>query len=149
MIQRACRLGGPPGLLVLLLLFSGAGYAQEQVDETARFAREQCRATVKLSRGEDHDLEDKVAAAIASNWCTGWIMGFMDGNHFRETLDYDGRFAGKSVFCLPDEVTVGQVAEVFVQLLDEHPEVLHKRRWTFLAAALTKTFPCEEAAPWQ
>jgi hypothetical protein len=95
----------------------------------------------------------------------GWCLGYIDASEERisnwrvgtaiETLVTqkagkpapsrlwaDEDFAG---ICLPDGVSLGQVARVLVQWLRQHPERLHEAKSLLVMAALKDAFPCQVA----
>jgi hypothetical protein len=45
--------------------------------------------------------------------------------------------------CVPDALTVGQLRNIVVRYLEEHPEELHYASIVVLNNALHEVFPCE------
>ena len=73
------------------------------------------------------------------NLCRGFIRGAFDGHNVVSAI-----YKKDDVFCLPEEVTVGQVAKVVLKYLENHPEMLHEMAVGVVYAALFRAFPCED-----
>ena len=64
------------------------------------------------------------------NYCMGYIMGVIDS---LIVFDY---------FCLPERATQGQLRDVVVKYLDEHPAERHQRGDGLVLTAIKMAFPC-------
>lgn len=62
----------------------------------------------------------------------GYVIGVYD------SLDY---FLG-SKFCAPEHVRKGEIVDVVLKYLNDHPEQLHKSRIDVTVDALKASFPC-------
>jgi hypothetical protein len=114
-------------------------------------------ATADVTAGKVRDLciSKSEPAKIA---CGMYIIGFREG-HLTGMYSAAGIILGSAVidrkrsmdedyqrfsyFCLPSAVTNGQVIEVFVKYVNEHPEKLHLSSSTQLTDALLQYFPCK------
>jgi Ssp1 endopeptidase immunity protein Rap1a len=84
-------------------------------------------------------------ASFDAGFCAGFVDAVLDTLNMWEASDvFEKRSHDKDVrFCLPEEVTNGQILLVFVKYLEDHPEELHKPANLLLIEALRKAFPCE------
>ena len=71
-----------------------------------------------------------------SAYCVAYVVGVVDD----EALYAD--FTQKRLYCLPAEVTSGQIKDVVVASLQRHPEKRHLSAASLVAAALIEAFPC-------
>lgn len=70
-------------------------------------------------------------------WCTGRIVGYTQGlNH---GLDLGGSVG---LYCLPEGVTLGQLRDVTVKFLNDHPERRHEKDTLLMLDAMSEAFPC-------
>ena len=85
-------------------------------------------------------------ASFDMGYCAGFISAVLDTLNMWEASDvYEKRTHDKDVrFCLPAEVTNGQIILVFVKYMEDHPEQLHKPANLLLVEALRKAFPCKQ-----
>jgi len=79
--------------------------------------------------------------------CTGFIDGFAAGHFVAETWHgFHHRDEKRDdIFghlCVPESTTRGQLARVFVQYLEKHPEKLKLPAGLLLEDALRESFPC-------
>ena len=66
--------------------------------------------------------------------CFGYIQGVSD------TLAVSGQ--KKGIYCLPSEVTMGQMMEVVVKYLKDNPGTRHEHSATLIRAAFHDAWPC-------
>src|SRR5262249_46932591 len=72
-----------------------------------------------------------------NNWlCMGYITGITDAVEAQ-----NGSFMGRRV-CIQSQVTPGQIVDVVVQFLGQHPEIREYAAPGLIAGALAKAFPC-------
>lgn len=69
--------------------------------------------------------------------CLGYLKGVAEMSRLREKLPK------LPPVCVPDAVTVGQVRNIVVRYLEEHPEELHYSSIILVTNALDEAFPCE------
>ena len=75
-------------------------------------------------------------SSVSSNeWCS-FIVGY-----FTAAYDYQTIWR---MTCLPDQVSVIQLAKVTEKWLKEHPEELHNTRRYIVDKAIEEAFPCED-----
>jgi len=83
------------------------------------------------------------ADAWSDGYCAGYIAGageMLDGL----LLDDRARAAfGDRIFCLPADVTKGEVRDRVVGFLREHPDVGASEMTSITWAVLIETYPCE------
>ena len=68
--------------------------------------------------------------------CLGYLMGVADSF---SALQY---VMGTSLVCLPDEVTAGELRQVFVKYAGSHPAELDDQARLAVEAAFVDAFPC-------
>jgi hypothetical protein len=68
-------------------------------------------------------------------WCVGYVLGTYD------TMKASGLAANLAI-CVPDEVNAGQLHDVIVKALEEHPEIRHYSGSMLVGAALRASFKC-------
>ena len=52
--------------------------------------------------------------------------------------------SGKRAYCLPPEITIGQVSDVSAKFIIQHSEFWHLAGSSLVLAAIVKTFPCPQ-----
>ena len=67
-----------------------------------------------------------------------WMEGVLNG--FRA---YEGQ-SGRSLFDLPDDMTVGQLDKIAVKFMNDHPEALHRRSAVLVLWPLMKAYPVKQ-----
>ena len=72
--------------------------------------------------------------------CLGYLKGAAEMSRLREKLPK------LPPVCIPDAVTVGQLRNIVVRYLEEHPEELHYSSIVVLNNALDEACPCEAQA---
>jgi hypothetical protein len=71
--------------------------------------------------------------------CAGYIVGVADGaNTTADTLD-------RRFLCLPVEVTRGQIKDIAVAYIGDHPEKRHFSAGSLILTALMTAFPCSDS----
>lgn len=83
----------------------------------------------------DQDYVNNVEFGV----CIGYMRGFERGVEAALA-------AGQKPFCLPDKVTYGQMARVYLKFTDKHPELLHANGALVYILAMSKAFPCSDAS---
>jgi hypothetical protein len=68
--------------------------------------------------------------------CTGFVAGMVQMNAML-TFVYH-----RPLWCLPNDVTIGQASKVIVRFLDDHPDQLHRPFVGLATDALITSFPC-------
>jgi hypothetical protein len=72
---------------------------------------------------------------FASGDCMGYVVGIADA------LGAGNEINGFSA-CFPEEVTTGQIRDIAIAFLQEHPELRHYAASGLVASALEEAFPC-------
>lgn len=70
--------------------------------------------------------------------CSGYISGVSDA-----IASYQTVHAFPDFVCMPDQVQRGQIIDVVVKYLRDHPEKRHLGAASMVTAALRLAFPCE------
>jgi 2-methylcitrate dehydratase PrpD len=71
-------------------------------------------------------------------FCLGYIMGVTDVDGM------DGAaFPERRRTCVPEDVTNGQLLDILVKYLKNHPEERHYSAAVLAIKAITKAFPCK------
>ena len=96
-----------------------------------------CVATVPCA-GAGFDTGNSLLRSCMSenlNLCLGYTSAISDAMG-------DGGIVRGRIACIPVGVTRGQVEDVAVQFLKQHPEKRHFAADSLVAQALSKAFPC-------
>ncbi|HET9942600.1 MAG TPA: Rap1a/Tai family immunity protein [Terriglobia bacterium] len=118
-------------LLLLLLGLQLNAYGQSADKfESSEHLLAACKAGVRAIDG------DRTAKATDWNICVGYISGFLDGL-LSERVN-------AKVICVPEKVTLGQLARVMVKHLEENPNTLHLHRVMGIEEALFRAYPCRK-----
>ena len=75
---------------------------------------------------------------VQYSMCIGYIQGVMDHDQVRA----DWKKTLKT-FCVPNDVTNGQLRKVAMNYLNDYPEDLHLNAASLVATALYEAYPCE------
>lgn len=102
---------------------------------------EDCQETVNVL---DRISSTPPAIATASvRACFSFIKGVIDSTTiFNGVMERGG--LPLVFFCVPDEVSLGQLARVAVDELRKRPARLHEPQSTLLIEVLGDTFPCQQ-----
>ncbi len=74
-------------------------------------------------------------------YCAGYVSGLIDGMAVvKAAVEYRG-------YCLPTKVETGQLADVLVKYIREHPEIAHAPTSVLLLKALIHAYPCRADLP--
>lgn len=68
--------------------------------------------------------------------CVGYIMGSIDQGQL------DEHFSQKRLYCMPRQVTAGQLKDVLVAWMRRHPEKLHFGGAALVTLSMVGAFPC-------
>jgi hypothetical protein len=118
-------------LLLLLLGLQLNAYGQSADKfESSEHLLAACKAGVRAIDG------DRTAKATEWNICVGYISGFLDGL-------LSERVNAKFI-CVPEKVTLGQLAQVMVKHFEENPNTLHLHRVMGIEEALVRAYPCRK-----
>jgi hypothetical protein len=112
-------------LLAALALSGGAATAQSTYTTGNRLLE----GAQAMRRADANRTKDGDAVLL------GWFFGFSQGTAL--ALD-------RAQFCLPDDSTTSQWAEVLAKHLESNPAELHKPGTTLAIAAFRKAFPCPQ-----
>jgi hypothetical protein len=70
--------------------------------------------------------------------CMGYVIGIDDGIQ----LAYD--IQGKpQPYCIPSEVTTGQMVRVLIKFIKDHPEKAHSKTSVLAVESFITAFPCK------
>lgn len=81
------------------------------------------------------------ADAFGSGFCLGFIRGARDMAFLLDDVTPEEHRS-----CVPDGVTTGQLAKVFVRWADSHPEQLHVPAVVGVHRSTIAAFPCKPKA---
>ncbi len=82
------------------------------------------------------------SSMFSSGACLGFVQGVTEG-----LLLQAGTFKQKPLVCLPEGVTFGQMRDVVVKYLSEHPELRHYTGAQLTVLALANAWKCDFSAP--
>jgi hypothetical protein len=119
------------GLLLCIALIPGAQTQDEKRASIWESGNAFLSACADLS-------ESSRTSGYEQGVCLGFVKGIEAGVSM--AYDYENRTAP---FCVPDEVTNGQMLRVLTKFITDHPEKAHYQTRVLELEALMKTFPCE------
>jgi hypothetical protein len=82
------------------------------------------------------DCEGEVVSV--RNGCVSYLAGLVDTT---STLVVWGFIVEE--FCIPNEVTTGQLRKIYIKFTNERPEALHQTASSMALMAFIDAFPCE------
>lgn len=98
----------------------------------------------KIENVEEKGYKAETLSEICSSknigdegWCTGYMLGFAEGHSA----------SADQIFCLKDEFSSDQLAQIFSNFMEDNPQHWGKSRSAILTAALIETFPCSHLLP--
>jgi len=108
-----------------------------------------CRDTIKMLKGEHYNVSK-------SSWCIGFTQGSVTAHRFysvfytmrkhKESGMSDKQMVGEvtknNVYCIPSNVTLGQIVQNIVQFLEKNPKCQNEQASLCVARALNKAYPC-------
>ncbi len=108
-----------------------------------------CEDTVKMMQGQHYNVSK-------SSWCIGFIQGSVTAHRFfsayyavekNEKNDMSNNsmlaeVAKNRVYCIPSNVTLGQIVRDTVQFLEKNPKFQDEQASLSIARALSKAYPC-------
>lgn len=71
--------------------------------------------------------------------CLKYIEGIYDSH---DSLFHIGK--AKRIFCVPENTTSGQLKEIFIKYLNDHPEDLQMTASSLVIVSFADAFPCNE-----
>jgi hypothetical protein len=86
--------------------------------------------------GNDLLRECRSTDALQKVHCLGYVAGVLDGAVISSL--------GAQMFCLPQGVNVGQVADIMSKSLDATPESRHEAARLLIMLEMIKRFPCKK-----
>jgi hypothetical protein len=69
-------------------------------------------------------------------YCNGYLSGL--------TFYVQSDYLKRKFSCMPDGVTPKQLARIFVEYVESHPENMHKSNGILFTMAMTSIFPCTD-----
>ena len=72
--------------------------------------------------------------------CMAWMGGVRDGHYL--TMAFFG--SGEALFCVPEDVTNNQFADMFIKYLRANPERRHEPASGLYVLSLMEAFPCHD-----
>lgn len=109
-----------------------------------------CADTIKMLKGEHYNVSK-------SSWCIGFIQGSVTAHRFytvfytikkhkESNMSNDemmAEIAKNSAYCIPSNVTLGQMVRDVVQFLEKNPKYQNEQASLSVARALNKAYPCQ------
>lgn len=80
----------------------------------------------------------KPQGSFSQGFCSGYISGVVDAIEYYQV----GKGAEKSV-CLPKEASIGQVKEIVVRYLTQHPDQRNNTASSLVWDAVRNAYPCK------
>ena len=124
------------GLLrVLAAIVFGAAAMSEASTDTAIFLRQNCEQVIKC---RSDTVPCNSPEYLAGQSCLSYIDGYLDGR----AVGFVETGAKATQLCVPDGVTNGQVAEIFLKYTSDYPAELRLSARFALYWSLVSAFPC-------
>ena len=82
-----------------------------------------------------------VRDAIDVGSCVGYLGGYVEMGEVQMI------YASSRPYCYPDGTNYDQVAKLFIDWADKHPESLDEPRFIGLTLAMRDAFPCKAKSP--
>jgi hypothetical protein len=92
----------------------------------------QCQQYIKAADKEKN--YDQYDTAL----CSGYIQGVVSTTYF-----FDESLKKEDKFCIPDNVTNGQLVRIVVKYLKDNPKLLNEPRVSLVWIALMDAYPCK------
>ncbi len=127
-------------LLVCLLSIVPTVFAQSKTTDDRMVKTEtlidQCRDEMRA------DEKDSASAEVMANGivCLGYIRGFWDAASPQLAL----AASDTQNLCVPAEISLGQLARIYVKYMDDHPEKMDLPAAGSLLQAIMTAFPCQK-----
>lgn len=102
-------------------------------------------AFASFKTGNDLLAECKEASGVDFGECLGYVLGAadaMEGPTIYTTKIRNGAIAQRPRACFRDEVTAGQLRDIVVKWLEDHPQIRDMSASACVEAALSAAFPC-------
>ena len=87
---------------------------------------------------------EDTSAPINWGFCRGYVIGTIDALIAQPAIERT-----KPTFCTPERATVGQMADVAISYMKEHPEERANGAASIVWVAMMTAFPCAKAKPSQ
>jgi hypothetical protein len=94
-----------------------------------------CRVVV-ATENDNYAKAPTADSMFAGGVCMGYIDGLRTGLQLLKATNPNARV------CIPQEVSISELARVLVKWADQHPELLHKIKVSGALAAWGEAFPC-------
>lgn len=133
----SCAMKTTLQLSLMVLLVSSVGFATNSKgasNKTGNDLLPSCSLAVDAADNKGLSTPQLMEAGN----CLTYIEGFLDGYAL-------GAVGGSPIACLPEDVTVGQVARIVVKWMKDHPEKLNDAAPVCVLAALYNSFPCKNS----
>lgn len=135
-----CNAGRMKRLAVILAVMAGSAGAQDL--ESGNLLAARC----------DDLAADQVT--VQAGYCIGYLNGVWEGMKLGAALPFmiEGKKSTAEIddisnrllrVCLPNEVEIGQLFDIFVRYLAEHPENRHFPARLLVQLAYSEAFPCK------
>ena len=80
----------------------------------------------------------KPQGSFSQGFCSGYISGVVDAiEHYQVSK------GAEKIVCVPKEASIGQVKEVVVRYLTQHPDERNNTASSLVWDAVRKAFPCK------
>jgi hypothetical protein len=85
---------------------------------------------------------------FVAGYASGYNTGVMEGIYLSNPRTTLGELTPKlhalRPYCMPEEVTAGQMRDIVVKWLEENPKERHKEVWILIPMAVTSAYPCRQ-----
>ncbi len=133
-------------LILLMTLAASASVQGPEFKVSSRFgtAEQLVAACRKVENLEPGNMVAPSKEHYGVGLCSGYIIGVIDAESYRaEVFRSFGQKEARSPECVPETVTVTQLAKVIVKYGNDHPNELHTAAVDFVHGAFMSAFPCK------
>ena len=76
--------------------------------------------------------------------CSAYLMGVIDSHIWDGQLLGDDIYQAITRYCIPQEATIGDIAQIFVLWMQAHPKEANQQAAAEIAISLGNAYPCHK-----
>jgi hypothetical protein len=131
-------------IAIIILFFYGNVLASAELSGiTGDSLLEYCNSTISIiaKTHKPYNVDNALSVMNQDGLCRGYLLGILDAAVFNKATDKE--LLRDNNVCLPDGLTINQLAKVTSKYLNDHPEDLHLNSLELVLNAFGKYFPCK------
>jgi len=123
-------------IVVLLFLISSSAFTNgDEYKSDGNELLRDCKANIEVLDNPKKAGQDDF---IKLTSCLNILHGLLDMHEI-----YTQMFNSPKIFCVPESVNLGQLAQVVVKYLNDNPQILHELDTLLIIKALKNAYPCK------